>query len=100
MIHSSKGRSIPNTDDTLYTEKGIVKRVGNVLYGPGGSMTADQGTMLFGSKGGLPVVGNIIYTGTGTYRLVGNTLYGPHGKAWYGVSCMEEAKAIAASDPE
>ena len=100
MIFSNKGKPIPNTEDTLYMENGIVKRSGNDLYGPGGAMTADRGDILFSSKGAMPVSGNTIYSAGGTYRLAGNTLYGPNGKIWHGVSSMEEAKTIAAADPE
>ncbi len=98
MIFSNKGKPIVHTGNEYFTEDGVIRKSGGMQFGPGGSTAVDAGDMIFGTRGTVSVSGNTLFTDKGVYTLSGGMLFGPGGRSWSGVSSMEEAKVIVASE--
>ena len=98
MIWSSDGNIIRKNENQYYTKDGIVRKNGNILFGPDFSRAAiDNGNIVHTRNDTIRIVGNTLFTGNGDrYILNGSILFGPHGETWHGVSSMEDAKAIVA----
>ena len=98
MIWSNDGDIIRKNNNQYYTKDGIVRKVGNNIFGPDFSRAAiDNGNIVHTRNDTIRINGNTLFTGNGErYILNGGTIFGPHGEIWRGVSSMDDAKTIVA----